>query len=145
MRERLLRRAKYRIRKKSRSPSLTEAEKQDVQLDSTSSEPTASAALETVEESTGEVEPSLGKVPISLGPSLQGPLVQTDDVFQADRVESGARVEPETGEKESVVEPSQGARVATVEVVRVGLRGKKMEVGGQWRRERRGTRDSGAG
>lgn len=130
MRERLLRRAKYRIRKKSRSPSLTEGEKQDIQLNSTSSEPTASAALETVEESTGEVEPSLGKVAISLGPSHQGPLVQADDVFQTDRLESEARVEPETGEKESVVEPSQGARVATVEVVRVGLRGKKMEVGG---------------
>ena len=75
------------------------------------------------------MEPSPGKIAISFGPSLQDPLAQTDDVFQGERVESETRVEPETGEKKSVVKPSQGARVATVEeVVRVGLRGKKMEV-----------------
>lgn len=86
------------------------------------------------------MEPSPGKVAISFGPSLQDPLAQADDVFQGERVESETRVEPETGEKKSVVKPSQGARVATVEeVVRVGLRGKKMEMVAEGDGEEPGT------
>ena len=111
MRERLLRRAKYRIRKRS---SPTEAEKRS---DSTSPLE-AAGTLETCEEPTGEVEPpqkrvKVEKVSFSLRAPLLSPSLQSDDVFTAS-VDSEAKVEPETGEKKSVVELSKGAGAAVV-------------------------------
>lgn len=115
MRERLLRRAKYRIRKKS--PPEAEAGKQSDSTSQLTAHVTGTS--EAVEESTGEVEPSpakVEKVTFSLGAQVQSPSLQSDDVFQMESVDSEARVEPETGEKKSMVELSKGASATVSDI-----------------------------
>ena len=124
MRERLLRRAKYRIRKKS--PPEAEAGKQSDSASQLTEHVTGTS--EAVEESTGEVEPSpakVEKVTFSLGAQLQSPSLQSDDVFQMESVDSEARVEPETGEKKSVVELSKGTSATVSDISRDDVGGEE--------------------